>query len=88
MDTIPLATTIPPPPVCTAPEVVFCYPGGSCVCVLPLPPPPRACTVTIIYPDVAPSQVQISKSPDGCDAAGVELAVAVALARLLGAPNP
>lgn len=85
MDTITLEVT-PTPPVCTPPQVAFCETAKPCVCILTPPPPPRPCQVTITYSDASPGTPQVDASP-WCDSAGVELAVAVALARLLGGPR-
>lgn len=44
-----------------------------------------ACEVRIQYPQADPANVSVGPMGAWCDAAGMELAVAIALARLLGA---
>jgi hypothetical protein len=74
--------TAVPPPTCTPPTTLYCDQQGTCACVQ-LGPPPRACEVSIVYPDGRPDLAQITSSSEYCDGAGVELALAMALARIL-----
>lgn len=75
-------------PSCIPPLIWKCEGqlDGSTLCSCS-PAPPRAvqmCQVSIIYnPDIPNAPFMLPMSP-GCDAAGVELAVAVMLAKLLG----
>lgn len=46
-----------------------------------------ACQVSIVYAQDRPHEPQLLPMGPWCDAAGMELAVAVMLARLLGAPR-
>lgn len=72
-------------PSCIAPLIWRCqtnsYGGQVCGCV-PLQTPEPVCEVRIIYTDPQTPTIQSSSA---CDAAGVELALAVMLAKLLGA---
>lgn len=73
----------PPPLQCPLGWVRACDANGACVC---LAPPPRACEVVIVYPAGYPAAAQIPPRDAHCDQAGFELALAVILAKLLGAP--
>lgn len=58
-------------------------PGSNVVCTCQQPV--MACEVRITYPQNDPNAISIAPMGPWCDAAGIELAVAVALAKLLGA---
>lgn len=61
----------------------------TCVCLDPAPPkPPVArCTYTLQYEPTSPAQATVGLvEGSGCDSAGLELALAVLLAKMLGAP--
>lgn len=78
------------PPFCTPPLTRACDArGDNCQCVpLPPGPPPRpkmVCEVRIQYVEDAPHAPEVGPMGPWCDGAGAELAVAVILARLLGA---
>jgi hypothetical protein len=90
---------VAPPTVSCVPPMLFrngaceCPDGGRAIGLglgtpICLPAPPAAvvsgCVVTISYSTNDPNDLQVTRPLDpGCDAAGLELAVAVALARLL-----
>lgn len=81
------------PPMCFKPAQWVCNPNSvtvSCVCSLPppiySPPPGRLCTASIVYGVNTPANPALVPMQAHCDAAGLELALAVMLARLLGAP--
>jgi hypothetical protein len=83
------SAAVPKPrfPLCEPPREVVCV-GTSegptqCSCAA-VPPPPRDCIVTITYRDSDPAQ-PIAVTDPACDQVGIELAIAVVLARLLGA---
>jgi hypothetical protein len=67
-----------------------CTPGGLIYNPADTSTAPQACEVRIQYAPSSPWQPSdIAPLPAGCDAAGIELAVAVTLAKLLGAkPAP
>lgn len=78
------------PPLLWQTDRCVCPDGGTLIGIvdgrgLCVPPPPPACSVTITYSPIAPSQPTWAASPH-CDAAGLELAIAVVMARLLGMP--
>lgn len=73
---------------CKLPETIVCDPAGSTNCRCAVPSTAMACQVSIVYAQDRPHEPQILPMGPWCDAAGMELAVAVALARLLGAPKP
>lgn len=80
------------PPMCFKPAVWVCNPNSltvSCVCELPPPTqaPGRLCTASVVYGVNTPGNPALNPMEPHCDAAGVELALAVMLARLLGAPR-
>ena len=89
-----------PAPACIPPKVLLCTgedPGPQgpgyifCLCEVPaVPQPPRpVCTMTLQYERDAPKAVWLNKPEVGCDQAGLELALAAILAKLLaGAPLP
>lgn len=99
METVNL-TPIPSPPTYCGPPPRFQVIDGQCVefatpsCAPgfvnsptnPFQCVPQTCTLTISYSTTAPHQAQLATVPAHCDAAGVELALAVIVARLLGAP--
>lgn len=65
---------------CQEPAALSCTARG-CVCQ-PAPPPVEKCAFTVTYPVNDPGTVLVSAPSDAC-AAGMELAVAALLARLL-----
>lgn len=72
-------------PTCTPPQVLVCSPTlpsmPTCRCEAPKA---LMCEARISYPAENPSAAVLSSSP-GCDGAAAELAIAVALAKILGA---
>lgn len=68
------------PQVISDPPGPFCKPIGVCPGDIPV----EACQVTIAFAPANPSSPTLQSSGP-CDAAGIELAVAVMLAKLLGA---
>jgi hypothetical protein len=56
-------------------------------CVYTPPISAMACEARITYPQGDPSNATMQPMGPWCDAAGVELAVAVMLAKLLGSPH-
>lgn len=74
--------------VCAPPAVEVCEPAPStvCFCATPVPKPPL-CTVSFVYSKSDPGSVYLAASEPHCDQAGMELAIAILLARLLGAPH-
>lgn len=82
----------PPPLVCEPPLTKICnaYGGCSCVGIVTAPPNTPSCTVSIVYREQLPNQAYIAAST--CDSgvvnqASLELAIAVILAKLMGAPT-
>lgn len=80
------------PEICEAPAAWVCADRGpmSCTCqLLPAKPPVQGplCTASLVYPASTPAAVSLVPMEPWCEAAGVELAIAVLLARLLGAPR-
>jgi hypothetical protein len=71
---------------CTAPEVLLCEPGGilRCSCIRPAAPV-MACEVRIQYPENDPAHPTLMPTASWCDSSGIELALAVILAKSLGA---
>jgi hypothetical protein len=69
---------------CILPEVPVCEPGAECACRIPVSA--MVCEVRIQYAQGEPTKPVIGGAAPWCDAAGIELALAVILARLLGAP--
>lgn len=59
---------------------------SHCSCVMPNPqplnPPSGVCTISLVYPVDRPSDVRVVKD-FGCEQAGMEIAMAVMLARLI-----
>lgn len=86
--------------VCPPPQVPTCVvtgppwpgmPGANMVCTcvasVPLPLPTSAsCTVSIVYPSDNPGAVYLAAKNSYCDGTGVEIALAVLLAKLLTGP--
>ena len=79
---------------CAPPTVPQCHidpaippnpliPGANVVCTCAQPV--MACEVRITYPQNDPASPTVAPMGPWCDAAGMELAVAIALAKLLGA---
>jgi hypothetical protein len=91
----PTVSCIPPllwngtacvPETCPAGQVpVGSTPEGRLICGAP-PPATTVCQLAVTYKSDIPASAQISAPPPGCDQAGVELAIAVILAKMLGAP--
>ena len=90
---------IVPPPTCKPPELLLCFPiqGSSppataCECARtggPSEPPRevgRLCTVAMVYQANNPASVYIGPLEHGCDQAGLEIALAVLLAKILTGP--
>lgn len=88
-------------PACIPPRILLCTgedsgPQGPgyvfCLCEVPAgppQPPPPQCFVGVQYLKNDPKAVWLNKPDAGCDQAGMELALAVILAKLLGgAPLP
>ena len=79
------------PPQCFAPARWVCAPRGTISCTCELPPPTLAVQsrpgASVVYGVNTPSNPALNPMEPWCDAAGVELALAVMLARLLGAPH-
>lgn len=76
------------PEMCFAPAQWVCSKNGpvQCQCVVvPTKDPGRLCTASIVYGVNTPENPQLVPMELHCDAAGVELAIAVMLSRLLGA---
>lgn len=66
--------------ICQAPNYPVCN-AQACACAAP------TCTVAVSYQVNAPSTARIVSGPEGyCDAAGLELAIAILVTKLLGAP--
>ena len=61
-------------------------PGNNMVCTCAPAHPVMSCQVSIIYPQNDPTNTRMLPMGPWCDAAGMRLATAVALARMLGAP--
>lgn len=75
------------PPFCDSPRV---YDPATRQCTLP-PPKPAVepqCRLLVRYAAAKPAQATLDEPARGCDRAGLELALAALLARLLGAPLP
>lgn len=81
-------------PTCIPPQILLCQsepPGQAgpgyifCLCeTVQIPTPPvKTCTMTIQWVKDDPRTVWLNKYEDGCDQAGLEIAIASALARLL-----
>jgi hypothetical protein len=93
--------TLPGGFICSTPIEYFCAPDEVHVCAVPgtpliycpcvkmasQAPAQMQCEVRVIYPPNNPAGAQLVTYP-GCEGAGMELAIAVVLARLLGAPLP
>lgn len=74
------------PPRCYPPGVLDPVTGS---CELPPPTPPALeCRILVRYAVTAPAQARVDAPALACDRAGMELALAAVLARLLGAPLP
>jgi hypothetical protein len=99
METIAVIPTVNPPTYCGPPPrfqliegqcveyaTPSCAPGFVNNPANPFQCVPQSCTLVISYSTIAPHQVQLAPLPAHCDAAGAELALAVIVARLLGAP--
>lgn len=75
--------------ICTPPLLWRCTSEGQCSCQaatqIPTARASMACEVRILYTVADPAAPQVAPMGEWCDAAGVELAVAVILAKLLGA---
>lgn len=76
----------PPGIFCDPPRVRVCSPSAPTLCQCQLVAPVQQCTLTITYLEPNPSAPTLVTPAPGCDGAGAELALAVILARLLGAP--
>lgn len=83
LTTVPLVCPInvytgkPLEPICPTDTFCYCPPP-------PLPPSNRPpCTITVAY-ELGLERVPSIKTDGSCDSAGVELALAIVLARLLG----
>lgn len=77
------------PPQCFKPAQWVCNPHGtlSCRCEVPVTNQPgRLCTASVVYTEHAPTNPTLVPMEAHCGAAGVEVALAVMLAKLLGAP--
>jgi hypothetical protein len=87
MDTVPLDILEPPPLTvsCIPPLLWQCDDRSVCACREVPPAPPAQCAVSISYPSGTPTEA-VATVPPGCDAAGAEIALAVALSRLLQKP--
>lgn len=90
MDQITKPRPKPGPEQCTPPSLPVCTldDGGNLVCRCAAtggPSPVEKCTVSIVYPEGAPHKAYLA-AQDCTDAASIELALAVVLAKLLGAP--
>lgn len=87
-----LICSTPPELTCAEPFARACDPAAPHVCrcaaTLQQPASAMACQVSIVYTQERPQDPQLLPMGAWCDAAGMELAVAVILARLLGAPGP
>lgn len=70
------------PPTCEAPATLT--DDGQCI-VLPVL---VECRILVRYGLTAPARARAEEPVTGCDRAGMELALAAVLARLLGAPLP
>lgn len=78
------------PLLCEKPKQWICSPNGvqSCRCEQVFTQDPgKLCTASIVYGVNTPANPYLVPMEAHCDAAGLELAVAVMLSRLLGAPR-
>lgn len=74
------------PIFCEPPAIYTCSPSAPTLCQCFVPPPVEGCVLTITYAKEHPALPTLTSQNPSCDAAGMELALAVVLARLLGAP--
>lgn len=81
-----------PPPACTPPAQLVCIPNAQnvnvCQCATASTPSPpvKLCTVAMVYNRDNPTGVYIGPLENGCDQAGLEIALAVLLAKILTGP--
>lgn len=78
------ATLCVDPPRCYPPAIV----NAAGDCVLPAPTPAPECRLLVRYSLTEPARATLDGPALACDRAGIELALAAVLARLLGAPLP
>ena len=76
-----LLCTVPPAP-CKSPQVQVCTSSLRCTCEAPANA--RPCTASITYPVGQPAAARLQPMEPWCDAAGAELAIGKALARMMG----
>jgi hypothetical protein len=75
-------------PSCKPPGYVLCTVDSGCKCTveaITVPEPPKPCQMLIKYENNDPNTVTFVYDGSACDAAGIELALAILLAKMLGA---
>jgi hypothetical protein len=75
----------PPPILCEAPSIRVCSPADPDVCRCEIPTSAMLCEVRISYAQNDPAHPTVAPMAPYCDGAGVELAIALILAKSLGA---